>query len=116
MTVPSKLEESAQAILDWCQEIKSLDVRANAEAAETEPAFNKGARGVGLFRTEHMFLGDRLPNIQKVLFGNDKDEAKKALDAIYQFSKDDFKHSRYPPSLAKMEREGGTAATRLGGR
>jgi len=35
MTVPSKLEESAQAILDWCQEIKSLDVRANAEAAET---------------------------------------------------------------------------------
>ena len=60
MTAPSKLEESAQAILDWCQEIKSLDVRANAEAAETLPAFNKGARGVGLFRTEHMFLGDRL--------------------------------------------------------
>lgn len=60
MTVPSKLEESSQAILDWCQEIKSLDVRANAEAAETEPAYNKGARGVGLFRTEHMFLGDRL--------------------------------------------------------
>ena len=93
MTVPSKLEESAQAILDWCQEIKSLDVRANAEAAETEPAYNKGARGVGLFRTEHMFLGDRLPYIQKVLFGNDKAEAKKALDAIYNFSKEDFKHS-----------------------
>ena len=93
MTVPSKLEESAQAILDWCQEIKSLDVRANAEAAETLPAFNKGARGVGLFRTEHMFLGDRLPYIQKVLFGNDKAEAKKALDAIYEFSKADFKHS-----------------------
>ncbi len=93
MTVPSKLEESAQAILDWCQEIKSLDVRANAEAAETLPAYNKGARGVGLFRTEHMFLGDRLPYIQKVLFGNDKAEAKKALDAIYNFSKEDFKHS-----------------------
>jgi pyruvate,orthophosphate dikinase len=93
MTVPSKLEESAQAILDWCQEIKSLDVRANAEAAETLPAFNKGARGVGLFRTEHMFLGDRLPYIQKVLFGNDKAEAKKALDVIYNFSKEDFKHS-----------------------
>ena len=116
MTVPSKLEESAQAILDWCQEIKSLDVRANAEAAETEPAFNKGARGVGLFRTEHMFLGDRLPYIQKVLFGNDKDEAKKALDAIYNFSKDDFKHSRYPPSLAIHGEGGGTAAKRLGGR
>ena len=116
MTVPSKLEESAQAILDWCQEIKSLDVRANAEAAETEPAYNKGARGVGLFRTEHMFLGDRLPYIQKVLFGNDKDEAKKALDAIYNFSKEDFKHSIHPPSLAIHGEGGWTAAKRLGGR
>lgn len=93
MTVPSKLEESAQAILDWCQEIKSLDVRANAEAAETLPAFNKGARGVGLFRTEHMFLGDRLPYIQAVLFGNDKAKANDALQKIYEFSKADFKHS-----------------------
>ena len=61
-----------------------------------------------------MFLGDRLPYIQKVLFGNDKAEAKKAHDAIYNFSKEDFKHSIHPPSLAQMEREGGTAATRLG--
>jgi len=93
MTVPSKLEESAQAILDWCQEIKSLDVRANAEAAETQPAYNKGARGVGLFRTEHMFLGDRLPYIQEVLFGSDKAKADAALKTIYEFSKADFKHS-----------------------
>ncbi len=93
MTVPSKLEEAAQAILDWCQEIKSLDVRANAEAAETVPAYNKGARGVGLFRTEHMFLGDRLPYIQAVLFGNDKAKAEEALQKIYEFSKSDFKHS-----------------------
>lgn len=93
MTVPSKLEEAAQAILDWCQEIKSLDVRANAEAAETLPAYNKGARGVGLFRTEHMFLGDRLPYIQAVLFGNDKAKAAEALQKIYEFSKSDFKHS-----------------------
>ena len=71
----------------------NIKKRANAEAAETLPAYNKGARGVGLFRTEHMFLGDRLPYIQKVLFGNDKAEAKKALDAIYNFSKEDFKHS-----------------------
>ena len=39
MTSPSKLAESAQAILDWCQEIQSLDVRANAEAAKTLPIF-----------------------------------------------------------------------------
>lgn len=93
MTVPSTLEPAAQDILNWCQEIKSLEVRANAEAAETQPAFNKGARGVGLFRTEHMFLGDRLPYIQAVLFGNDKKKAEEALKSIYEFSKADFKHS-----------------------
>lgn len=93
MTVPSTLEPAAQDILNWCQEIKSLDVRANAEAAETKPAYDKGARGVGLFRTEHMFLGDRLPFIQAVLFGNDKAKAESALQSIYEFSKADFKHS-----------------------
>ena len=63
-----------------------------------------------------MFLGDRLPYIQKVLFGNDKDEAKKAIDAIYNFSKKDFKHCIHPPSLAIHGEGGGTAAKRLGGR
>ena len=93
MTVPSKLEPAAQNILDWCNEIKSLDVRANAEAAETKPAYDKGARGIGLFRTEHMFLGDRLPYIQEVLFGKDAAKKEAALEAIYEFSKADFKHS-----------------------
>ncbi|MBN2722565.1 MAG: pyruvate, phosphate dikinase [Deltaproteobacteria bacterium] len=92
-TIPTELEESAQMILDWSQEIKAMDVRANAEAAETQPAYNNGARGIGLFRTEHMFLGDRLPHIQAVLFGNDDAASEKALEKIYEFSKEDFKHS-----------------------
>lgn len=92
-TIPTELEESAQQILDWSKEIKAMDVRANAEAAETQPAYNNGARGIGLFRTEHMFLGDRLPYIQAVLFGNDAAASAKALEKIYEFSKDDFKHS-----------------------
>ncbi len=92
-TVPDKLEPAADKILSWCHEIKSLHVRANAEAAESQPAYDNGARGIGLFRTEHMFLGDRLPFIQEVLFGNDKAKAKKALEEIYNFSKEDFKHS-----------------------
>lgn len=97
-TVPSALSAEAQSILDWCQSVKSLDVRANAEAAEAQPAFDKGARGIGLFRTEHMFLGERLPAIQAVLFrdNNDPNVTKKveaALKDIYQFSKEDFKHA-----------------------
>jgi len=93
MTVPTELEPEAQEILAWCQEIKSLDIRANAEAEESQQAYDKGARGIGLFRTEHMFLDDRLPLIQEVLFGKDKAKAEAALKAIYAFSKEDFKHS-----------------------
>ena len=92
-TVPEKLDPAAEKILEWSHEIKALNVRANAEAAETQPAYDKGARGIGLFRTEHMFLGDRLPFIQDVLFGDDKEKAAKSLEEIYGFSKEDFKHS-----------------------
>jgi len=92
-TVPKELNPSAQKILNWAQEIKAMEVRANAEAAETKPAYDRGARGIGLFRTEHMFLGDRLPFIQEVLFGKDPAKAEKALEKIFEFSKGDFKHS-----------------------
>ena len=92
-TVPKELNPSAQKILNWAQEIKAMEVRANAEAAETQPAYDRGARGIGLFRTEHMFLGDRLPFIQEVLFGKDPSQAEKALEKIFEFSKGDFKHS-----------------------
>jgi pyruvate,orthophosphate dikinase len=91
--IPEDLDPSAQRILDWAHQIKSLDVRANAEAGETQSAYDNGARGIGLFRTEHMFLGDRLPFIQEVLFGNDEAKAKLALDKIFEISKDDFAHS-----------------------
>jgi len=91
--VPEALDPAAQEILDWAAEIKALDVRANAEAAETQKAYDFGARGIGLFRTEHMFLGDRLPFIQEVLFGDDEAKAEAALKEIYRFSKEDFKHS-----------------------
>ncbi len=92
-TVPTELDPAAQKILEWATALKAMDVRANAEAEETQPAFDKGARGIGLFRTEHMFLGDRLPFIQEVLFGKDPAKAEKALQAIYEFSKKDFRHS-----------------------
>ncbi len=92
-TVPRDLPEAARTVLAWADEMKKLQVRANAEAAETRKAYDHGARGVGLFRTEHMFLGDRLPYIQAVLFGDDPDEAARALEAIYAFSKEDFRHS-----------------------
>ena len=87
------LPAEANAILEWSNEIKKLHIRANSEAAEAEKSYERGARGIGLFRTEHMFLGDRLPFIQEVLFGSDEDKKAAALEKIYEFSKGDFKHA-----------------------
>jgi len=91
--IPEDLDPCAQQILDWAHELKALDVRANAEAGETQGAYDNGARGIGLFRTEHMFLGDRLPFIQEVLFGDDEAKAEAALAEIFALSKSDFAHS-----------------------
>ncbi len=92
-TIPKELDPAAQKILSWANEIKALHVRANAEAAEAQAAYNNGARGIGLFRTEHMFLGDRLPYVQEILFGHDEEKKKQALQKIFEFSKEDFKHA-----------------------
>ena len=88
---PKDLKPEAQQIVDWAQGIKSLEIRANAEEAEAQVAHDRGAHGIGLFRTEHMFLGERLGDIQEVLFGGDEAQQQAALDRVFEFSKADFK-------------------------
>jgi pyruvate,orthophosphate dikinase len=100
---PKDLKPEAQQIVNWAQEIKSLEIRANAEHAEAQVAADRGAHGIGLFRTEHMFLGDRLSDIQEVLFGGDPAKAEIALERVFEFSKKDFKES-----LAIMDGHGVT--------
>lgn len=90
---PKDLKPEAQQIVNWAQDIKSLEVRANAEADEAGVAAERGAHGIGLFRTEHMFLGERLADIQVVLFGNDEAKSQEALDRILKFSQGDFKRA-----------------------
>ena len=68
-------------LLDWADELRGgrLAVRANADdAAAARLARQFGATGVGLCRTEHMFLGERLPLIQRAI----TDGGPAALDAL----------------------------------
>ncbi len=88
---PSDLSPEAEQIIEWAKKLKSLQIRANAERAEAQISADRGAEGIGLFRTEHMFLGERLGDIQTVLFGADEAAKVAALDRIAQFSKSDFK-------------------------
>ena len=81
-----KLQESSEeiselkTILDWADEIRSghIKVRANADTGEDAMrALSFGAEGIGLCRTEHMFMGDRLPMIQRFILSDDESEEEK---------------------------------------
>lgn len=89
--VPPKPTKEFELILGWADEIRSLGVRTNADTPEdAEKARQFGAEGIGLARTEHMFLGDRLPIVQKMILANTKEEEDKALAELLAVQKKDF--------------------------
>ncbi|MDH3706463.1 MAG: PEP-utilizing enzyme [Acidimicrobiia bacterium] len=86
---PAELDE----LLGWADEIRGdrFAVRANADTGETATwARDFGAQGLGLCRTEHMFLGDRLPLVQRYLLADSDDAQQAALDDLFVVQRDDF--------------------------
>ncbi len=79
-------------ILKWSDEVRRLGVRANADTPEdARKAREFGAEGIGLCRTEHMFMAqDRLPIVQEMIMADNKEDRKKALDKILPMQKGDF--------------------------
>ncbi|MEV0225646.1 putative PEP-binding protein [Streptomyces sp. NPDC050704] len=78
-------------LLEWADDMRRLGVRANADtAAEVSTAIALGAAGVGLCRTEHQFLGDRLPLIRRVILAADPAARDEALLALEQAQHEDF--------------------------
>jgi pyruvate,orthophosphate dikinase len=74
--VPSQLTE----LLAWADEHRTIGVRANADSAQDAAlARDRGAEGIGLARTEHMFLGQRLAIVQRIILSTDPEEREKAL-------------------------------------
>ncbi len=72
-------------LLGWADEVRGdrVGVRANADRADDAiRARAFGAEGIGLCRTEHMFLGDRLPTIRRFLLAVDPDEEAAALEEL----------------------------------
>ena len=78
-------------ILTQADEKRNLAVRANADTPEdAERARSFGAQGVGLCRTEHMFLGDRRKLIESVILADTAEEQEEAFDALRPLQKGDF--------------------------
>ena len=78
-------------LMEWADEYRTLQVRANAEADDAEAAVALGAEGVGLCRTEHMFF-DHLDEIREMIFATAQADREKALAKLLPFQRDDFAH------------------------
>ncbi|WP_040379331.1 pyruvate, phosphate dikinase [Dethiobacter alkaliphilus] len=94
-TVPMidpELSGEFSMLLEWADEVRQLGVRANADTPEdARKAREFGAAGIGLCRTEHMFMSqDRLPVVQAMILAKDHEERQQALDKLLPMQQDDF--------------------------
>jgi pyruvate,orthophosphate dikinase len=89
---PLSKHPQANAILSWADEIRRLEVWANADyPRDAIKARENGAQGVGLCRTEHMFMEqDRLPIVQAMIMATATKEREKQLDLLLPIQRSDF--------------------------
>jgi pyruvate,orthophosphate dikinase len=81
-----------EKVLEWCDGIRTLGVRANADTPEdARRARSFGAEGIGLCRTEHMFMAaDRQPKMQRMIMADDDDARREALLELLPLQQGDF--------------------------
>ena len=91
MVEPQLGGETAE-LLGWADEVRRLGVMANADTPEdAERARSFGAGGVGLCRTEHMFMAqDRLPVVQEMILADTEEDRRSALGRLLPMQEGDF--------------------------
>jgi len=84
--------ECFETVLGWADEIRRLKVRANADTpADARKARQLGAEGIGLCRTEHMFMAeDRQPKMRRMIMARDQEARKAALAELLPLQQEDF--------------------------
>jgi pyruvate, orthophosphate dikinase len=90
--VPPQINDDFETVLGWADELRRLKVRANADTPEDAARAREfGAQGIGLCRTEHMFMADdRLPIVREMILARDEDERRAALDRLLPMQQGDF--------------------------
>ena len=87
LVAPSSPDELT-TLLEWADETRRLGIWANADTGkDAARAAELGAEGIGLARTEHMFMGDRLPVVRRIIMEEDRIEA---LEQLEELQADDF--------------------------
>jgi pyruvate,orthophosphate dikinase len=85
-------EKELTTLLGWADKIRRLEVWANADyPRDAKRARGFGAQGIGLCRTEHMFMEtERLPVVQQMILAKSSEERRQALKKLLPFQRKDF--------------------------
>jgi pyruvate,orthophosphate dikinase len=86
------LSDEFETLLQWADQVKTVAVRANADAPEDAARAREfGAQGIGLCRTEHMFMAqERLPHVQEMILAESLEERQKPLATLLEIQRQDF--------------------------
>ena len=81
-----------ETVMKWCQELKKLEIRANADTEKDAlRALEFGAEGLGLCRTEHMFFEEnKIFIMRKMILADNTADRQKALEELLSIQRDDF--------------------------
>jgi len=84
--------DNVDTVLGWADEVRRLGVRTNADTPEDAiKAREFGAEGIGLCRTEHMFMQEeRLPHVRNMIMADTLEEREKHLAKLLPFQREDF--------------------------
>ena len=86
------LDESFQTLMDWADEFRDIEIRANADTpADAQTARNFNAEGIGLCRTEHMFFEPgRLTVMREMIFAESSQDRRAVLERLLPMQRADF--------------------------
>ena len=90
--IEAAISEGFEQLLEWADAIRRLGVRANADTPkDAVHARDRGARGIGLCRTEHMFMAeDRQPKMRAMIMADDGEGRRAALGELLPLQQQDF--------------------------
>ncbi len=90
--IDARVDEYFDRVLEWADELRRLKVRANADDPDgAKKARELGAEGIGLCRTEHMFMAeDRQPKMRAMIMAHDEESRREALAELLPLQQEDF--------------------------
>ena len=91
-TVPASITGDFRKLMGWADEIRTLKVRTNADTPkDAKQAYEFGAEGIGLVRTEHMFFeGERIKAMREMIVSKTVEQRSKALAKLLPMQRSDF--------------------------